>query len=362
MSGSKVVDRRSGSRVDGGLRAGRPTMQDVARLAGVSPKTVSRVLNMESAVSRPLEERVEKAVATLGYRLNSTARSLRTGVDSSSIGLVIADLLNPFYAHVAKAVETVADRHGCMVVIASSGEDPKREQSLVLAMLARPVDGVIVVPAGQDHRYLEGPRRLGAAVVFVDRPPSRITADAVVLDNLGGSRLAVEHLIAQGHRRIGFVGDSATLSTLKERLTGYSEALAGAGIAYDPELVKLGSRRVELAEAAATQLLGSDDPPTAIFAENNRNCVGVIRAVWRAQRPVAVAAFDDLELADELRLPLTLVTYDAEEIGRTAAETLFARLGGDSRPPSRIVIPTRLVIHGRPLTGAQVRDGGTTTS
>jgi len=328
-----------------GSAADRPTMHDVATLAGVSLKTVSRVVNREANVNEERRRRVEDAVARLGYRPNSAARSLRTGRGMGSIGLVIADLANPFYAAIAKAVEAVADRHRTMLVIGSSAEDPRRERQLATDLLRHPVDGLILVAAGDDQHYLEAERRLGAPIVFVDRPGGRIDADAVVLDNAGGTRAGVEHLIALGHRRIGFVGDTGSLYTARERLEGYRQALAGAGIAYDPSLVRAGSPRADLAEASARQLLDAGDV-TAIFAENNRNSIGVLRAVRASGRQVAIVGFDDFELADMLPMPVTVVWYDPGELGRVAAELLFSRLAGDSRPPQRIVLQTRLARRG----------------
>ncbi|HEU6439746.1 MAG TPA: LacI family DNA-binding transcriptional regulator [Terriglobales bacterium] len=327
-------------------RPAQATMHDVAAAAHVSLKTVSRVVNRESGVRPETQKRVEDAIASLGFRRNVAARSLRTGHRVVSIGLVVADLVNPFYSSVAKAVEAVAIRHNAVVIIGSSGENATRERELVINLLHRPVDGLIVVPAGGDHLYLEPERRLGAQVVFLDRSGGNIEADAVVLDNLGGAKRAVDHLIRRGHRRVGFVGDSATVRTAVDRLEGYKAALAEAGITYDPELVRLGSSAVEKAETAAGQLLALEDPATAIFAGNNRQCVGVLRAIRAAHRPTAVVGFDDFELADLLPIPVSVIAYDPAELGRAAAELLFSRMAGDARPPQRIVIPTRLIQRG----------------
>jgi LacI family transcriptional regulator len=321
-------------------------MRDVAEAAAVSLKTVSRVVNLETGVRPELARRVEEAIAALGFRRNVAARSLRTGRRIGSIGLIVADLMNPFYSSVAKAVEGVAARHGDVIIIGSSGEDAARERELVTNLLHRPVDGLIVVPAGNDHRYLEPERRMGAQIVFLDRGGGRIDADAVVLNNSGGARLGVEHLIRRGHRRIGFVGDSVGVRTAGERLDGYRDALAAAGITYDPDLVRLGSPAVELAETATRELLALEDPATAFFAANNRQCIGVLRAIRSAGRPIAVVGFDDFELADLLAVPVSVIAYDPAELGRAASELLFSRMAGDARPPQRIVIPTRLIQRG----------------
>lgn len=321
-------------------------MRDVAERAGVSVKTVSRVFNRAPNVRPDVSERVESAVASLGFRRNIVAKNLRTGLTTSSIGLVIADLRNPFYAAIAMGVEAVANRHLATMTIGSSGEDPVREGQIVTELLDRHVDGLIVVPTGGDHGYLEPQRRLGVHIVFVDRPAAGIEADAVVLDNVGGARRATQHLLGLGHRRIGFVGDAEILQTAQERLAGYRMALDEAGVAFDPALVRFGSPRSELAEVAARQLLSGDDPPTAIFAENNRNCIGVIRVLRSLDRHVGLVGFDDFELADLLAVPVTVVGYDPAELGRAGAELLFSRMGGDVRPPQRIVIPTRLIVRG----------------
>jgi LacI family transcriptional regulator len=324
----------------------RPTMQDVADLAGVSLKTVSRIFNHEPNVRPDVRRRVEVAVISLGFRRNMVAKNLRSGHPTSRVGLVIADLLNPFYAAIATAVEAVANRHLATLIIGSSAEDVVREEHIVTDLLEGHVDGLIVVPTGGDHSYLEPQRRLGVHVVFVDRPATGIDADAVVLDNVNGARWATRHLLNLGHTRIGFVGDSEILTTAQERLAGYRLALDDAGVDFDPALVRFGAPRTELAEIAARQLLASEDPPSAIFAENNRSCIGVIRALRSIDRQVGLVGFDDFELADLLAVPVTVMGYDPGELGRAGAELLFARMGGDIRPPQRIVIPTRLIVRG----------------
>jgi len=346
LPGPAGVPRVRRSVPGGGESGGRVTMRDVAVVAGVSLKTVSRVVNDEPGVRPEVRERVVNAVASLGFRRNGVARSLRAGQGIGSIGLIVADLMNPFYSAVAKAVEQVANRHNTAVVIGSSGEDAGRERELTMSLVHRPVDGLIVVPVGHDHRYLEPEMRMGMPVVFFDREASQIRADAVVLDNVGGANRAIDHLLRRGHRRIGFVGDLETIRTAAERLEGYRVALAEAGVPYDPELVVMGAHVAEEAEPAAAHLLGLSNPPTAIFAANNRICVGTLRAVRLSGRAVAVIGFDDFELADLLPIPVTVVAYDAGEIGRMAGELLFSRLGGDARPPQKITIPTRLVARG----------------
>ena len=322
----------------------RPTMVDVARVAGVSVKTVSRVINHEPGVRPETGVRVRDAVEALGYRANDIARNLRRGRASASIGLTIEDVRNPFYSSIAKAVEGVARGHGYVVIIANSDEDPAAERTAVGTLLERRVGGLLMVPAGRDHSYLRGEVRLGTPIVFIDRPADSIEADEVLLDNAGGARQATEHLLAQGHRRIGVVGDPPTISTIAERLAGYQASLEGAGVPIDESLIRVGVHDVRLGEAAVRELLAMEDPPTAIFATNNRACIGALHALRATGARAALVGFDDFELADLLET--TVVRHDPSELGRRAAEILFARLAGDTGPPQRIVLPTRLVARG----------------
>jgi LacI family transcriptional regulator len=321
-------------------------MSDVAAAARVSLKTVSRVVNAEPGVRPETAGRVQNAISALGYRRNDMARALRQGRVSRSLGLVIEDVANPFYAAITRGVEEVAWREGLLVIAGSSAEDPERERRLVLTLCERRVDGLLIVPAGHDHRYLLPELRHGTPAVYIDRPPGRITADAVLLDNVGGARAAVEHLLGYGHRRIGMIGDEATIFTAVERLEGYRRAVEAAEIPYDDALVRLGAHDVAAAEAATRELFSLPDPPTALFAGNNRSTVGALRALSSSRRRVALVGFDDFELAELLPLPVTVVAYDPVALGRQAAELLCKRLAGDRRRSERIVVPTTLVARG----------------
>src|SRR5829696_5572998 len=244
------------------LSSERPTMRDVAERAGVSLKTVSRVINAEAGVTPATAERVTAAIAELGFERNDLAASLRHGRSSSTLGLVIEDVANPFYSAIAQAVEAAARDRGFLLITASAREDAERERELVSALLRRRVDALLIVPAGPDHRYIA----TSARTVFLDRPPRGVAADTVLLDNVGGARRAVEHLIAHGHERIACVADAAELHTAGERLRGYRAALEAAGLPEDPALVVSGNRDAVAAQAAVEHLLGmpSKRRPTAV--------------------------------------------------------------------------------------------------
>jgi LacI family transcriptional regulator len=324
----------------------RPTMSDVARAAGVSLKTVSRVVNREPGVSPKVCERVAAAIEELGFRRNETARALRQGQVTRTLGLVIEDMANPFYFGIMRGVEEAARRRGLLVIAASSDESGERERELTLALCERRVDGLILVPAADDHAYLVPEMRLGVRVVFLDRPPRGIEADTVLVDNVGGADAATSHLLEQGHRRVAMVGDTPTLYTAVQRLEGYRQALERYGVPFDERLVRLGRHDVAAAERAAEELLSLADPPTAVFAGNNRSTIGVLRASARDGRRIALVGFDDFELAELLPVPVTVVAADSVELGRWAADLLLERLDGGDGHPKTVVLPTTLVRRG----------------
>jgi LacI family transcriptional regulator len=331
------------------------TMRDVAARLGVSPMTVSRALRGRPGIGEQTRRRVLAEVAKLGYRPNKAARGLRSGGPNELIGLVVTNLANPFYSQLAVGVEEVAVSYGARVVLGSTGEDPATEREVVADLTSRGVDGLVVVPAGYDHQHLGAVRRTGTPVVLAASPPMGIDADCVLVDDFGGTRAACRRLIARGHRRIGFLGLPASLWTGSERFRGYAVALEEAGIEVDERYVSRHRGDIALAEKAAREMLDLPEPPTALLTANNRNTVGALRALrGPAGHGVAVAGFDDIELADMLQLPLSVVSYDPVEVGRAAARLLYEHLealpagaGTPARalPPRRVIIPTTLVDH-----------------
>ena len=340
-------DSTDGRRVPPSAR--RPTMREVAALAEVSLSTVSRVVNGSPPVAPELARRVEQAVAILGYRHDQIAGSLRrANRASATVGLVFEDVANPFFSLIHRAVEDVAAPRSVLTLAGSSDEDPVRERELTEGLLARRVDGLIVVPTPGDHSFLERDVAAGVALVFVDRPPEGVDADSVVSANFEGARAAVSHLIAHGHRRIGFVGDQPDIYTAAERLRGFRAALAEHGIAEDPDLIGHPSFRATDAEAVTAQLLESAAPPTALFSAQNLITVGAMRTVHRLglQRSIAFVGFDDLPLADVLDPGITVVEQDAYGIGRQAAELMFSRMDGYHGPSRHVTLATPLIQRG----------------
>jgi len=322
-------------------------MKDVATRAGVGLKTVSRVVNGEPGVTSATVDRVRAAIAELGFRRNDSARILRKG-RTASIGLLLEDLGDPFYSALGRAVEEVARDHDSLLFTGSSAEDPEREEELALAFCARRVDGLLVIPAGTDHRYLLPEMRAGTAVVFADRPAGRVAADTVLTDNAGGARTGVAHLIAHGLRRIGFLGDRPQIHTAGERLRGYREAMAEAGLPVADRWVAMGPTEPARVAAALDAMTGGDDPVSAVFAGNNRITVGVLRRLADVplDRRPALVGFDDLELADMVTPGVSVVAQDPARMGREAARLLFRRLDGDPTAPRTLHLDARLIPRG----------------
>lgn len=324
-------------------------MHDVARVAGVSLSTVSRVVNRDPRVGRELAARVRAAVEELGYRRDLTASSLRRADRASAlIGLVFDDLANPFFAALHRGVEDVARQRGVFTMAGSSDDAPEREVELAEAFAVRGVDGMIIAPVGHDHSHLARDHKVGMAVVFVDRPASGLDADTVIVDNAGGARRGVEHLLSFGHRRVGYLGDRHQIASSSERLRGYRAALAAAGVKFDPTLVRLEVRGSSIAAAEVQALLSLQDPPTAIFTAQNLITVGAVRALTRLglEYEIALVGFDDVDLADAVKPGLSVVAQDPAQLGRTAASLLFARIEGDDAPPRVVTEPTRLIVRG----------------
>lgn len=330
-------------------RMGRATMRDVAALAGVSLKTVSRVVNHEAGVSEDLRERVAQAVGRLDYTHNLSASNLRrrhgrTGV----VGALVQDVSNTFSVGLLRALEDAARERHCVVLAASLDEEAHRERALVADLVARRVDGLILMPSTLDQSYLASEVRAGLPTVFVDRTPSGIDADSVVTENRRGARAAVKHLISHGHTRIAVLSDLVAISTSADRMEGFEAAMRSAGARIDPRIVAADLRTSEDAQAALTTMLTGDDPPTAVFAGRNILSVGAIRALRSLDlsHRVALVGFDDFPLADLMTPALTVIRQDVRSIGRQAAELLFARIEGDRSPPRHVVSIPVLVTRG----------------
>lgn len=324
-------------------------MRDVAERAGVGIKTVSRVVNDEANVSPAMAERVRRAAAELKYQPNLAAGNLRRADKRSlSIGLILANVANPFDAAVHRGVEDVANAHRVAVFSASTDENTDRERSLNTTFTSRRVDGLIIISSSPEHSFLTEDLEAGMSIVFVDRPPVGIEVDSVLVDNFGGAVQAVDHLVAHGHRRIAYLGDRTTLWTAKERRAGFLSALEKAGIPERdaPTIDNLSNEYV--AEAAVRSLLEASEPPTALFTSQNLVTIGAIHALRSLglENDIALIGFDDLPLADLLQPGVTVIAQDPLQTGKLAAERIFDRINGAEGPAQRITVPTRFLVRG----------------
>jgi LacI family transcriptional regulator len=335
------------------------TVHDVARRAGVSTSTVSHVVNNTRFVSDELRKRVLSAMHELEYTPNAAARmlSLRR---SHTIGVIVSDIRNPFFASVARGVEDVAQEQGYTLVLCNSDENALRETACLNALETRAVDGVLLASAGVADEHLARLVRAGYPIVLVDRDLPELGAPAVLLNNEGAAYSAVWHLITRGHKRIAMLSGRAAISTTTERVAGYRRALNEARIEVDDRLIVSGASTSEGGAIAANAVLDLDEPPSAIFSGNNLMSIGAVQTIVNrgllVPDDMALVGFDDFPFpwSDAFRPRLTTVAQPTYELGRRAAELLVQRLKGSrSASAERVVLDGKLVV--RESSGALPR-------
>lgn len=323
----------------------RATLDDVARLAGVSAKTVSRVFNQRELVGAETAERVQAAAQRLRFRPNTLAQGLRRGGGTNTVGFVMGEFGNPFYYKVAQGLEREFAAHGYRLLVATTDDSPDGEARVADALLAQRVEALLIIPASRDQSYLDGERQLGTPVVSIDRPAQNLTADAVVLENRSVVHEATRRLLALGHRRVGYVCNPADVHTQVERVDGYRAAMAAAGITDTRRWERLDDDRGVPAETAVRELLAGEDRPTAIITGNNRVTIGALRALRALDdERTALIGFDDFDTADVLGV--TVISYDPIELGRAAARLALERLDEPAGLPRRVELPTWIVERG----------------
>ncbi len=322
----------------------RATLADVARLAGVSAKTVSRVMSGSTNVSPDTRQEVLAAARRLRFRPNDIASSLRRGSVTTSVGFVIGDLTNPFYFSVAAGIERELAAQGLIMILAATDEDPGTEERVVGTLLKQRVRALIMVPIAGDQSYLDGERQLGTPLVFVDRPPNNLAGDTVTLDNQPGTAEAVRSLTAIGHRKIAFVCRPGGLYTHQQRLAGYRQAMGEVGVRDTSAWERMEELDGPTEEESVRELISLADPPTAIIAGNNKASAGALRALGDRRDEFAFIGFDDFDFADTAGL--TVIAHDAVELGRQAARLALERLDNPNGPARTIHIPTLLVPRG----------------
>ncbi|MFB9375344.1 LacI family DNA-binding transcriptional regulator [Kineococcus gynurae] len=320
--------------------AGRASIKDVAAAAGVSIKTVSRVVNGVSTVDAGMRERVEQAVRDLHYVPNSTARSLKSGA-GNTIGVIVDSIDDVFFSSLISAIEESALSAGLGVVIGSTGHDPDRERDQVLRMTAQNVRGIILAPVSDRLDALE-PYRPVLPVVAVDRKLA--DRDSVTIDDHGAARSAVAELLAAGHRRIALLGWDPDFSTSQDRRRGYEDALREKGIEVDPDLVPLVPYRDPRPTQALRSVLDLTAPPTALFLGNARLAAGAIAATHTLGRTdLALISFGDFLLADSVDPSVSCIDQDPYEIGELALRRLLELLEDPQSPARQHIVPTAFI-------------------
>lgn len=323
------------------------TIKDVARRAGVSTATVSRVLNEHPSIAQEARQKVHDAIEELGYRPNAIARSLRM-TTTSTIGLVVGSINNPYFAELARAVEDEARANGYAVITGNADERPEQQDHYVGTLLERRVDGLLIVPTADGSPLVRDAVRRGDHVVLVDRDIPDLDAPAVRVDGRRAVYDLVDHLVGLGHRRIGLIAGPQTTSTGRERLRTFVAALSGHGLPYLSERVQVRDFSHDSGVAAARDLLELRDPPTAVFATGNPLGVGALQEFrardLRIPEDIGLAVFDDLPWFSLLDPPVTAIEQPTRLLGRAAVHALLARMRGEAfNPPA---LHARLLVRG----------------
>lgn len=321
-----------------------PTIADVARAAGVSTATVSRVLNGNTEVNAVLAGRVRAAVSQLAYRPSRIARSLRTR-RTSIWAMIISDIRNPFFTDMVRGVEDVAYANGYSLVLCNAEEDPAKEADYLQLALAEHMAGVILTPTSATTDVTPLLER-GVALVTVDRKLPGGQVDRVLIDNAGGAEMAVSHLVDHGYWRIGCISGRTEVSTGSERLEGYKAGLRAHGIRVSRKLIAYGDFRESGGKAAMDELLARPERPDAVFVANNLMTLGALEAIaeagLRVPDDIAVVGFDDVAWAALLRPSLTTIAQPTYEVGAETARMLLQRLGGYAGPARELMLSPAL--------------------
>lgn len=344
----------------------RLTIRDIAREAGVSINTVSRALNDKPDISVETKERVLETVKRLGYRPNRLARGLRSN-KTGTIGVIVADIANPYFAALVKGVEKAAKEHNYSIILQDTDENYEKEREAVRTILAEQVDGLLITPVQTGKETIIELQESGLPFVLLGRWFDELEADYVATDDIQGGFLATEHLIKQGHERIALLGGPPYISSAKERFQGYKKALDQYGIELDEGLVRSGAITMKDGYTIAKALLSTKPRPTAIFAYSDFVALGIVKAIrevgLKIPGDIAIVGYDDIEFSSCLEVPLTTVRIPKREIGRQAVEILLERMiKADSASQFRKVkLEVELIIResttGRGTRG-EVRAGG----
>lgn len=325
-----------------------PTINDVAKNAGVSITTVSYVLTGKRFVSDDLQERVRRAMKEIGYRPNNLARSLRSG-KTDTIGLVIPDSSNLFFAEISRSVEDIGFDNQYTVFLCNSDDNPIKQSKYLDVLIAKQVDGIVFISVSNDKSDLDKLAEANIPFVIVDRDESESNSDTVQVDNFEGGRIAVEKLFSLGHRKIACITGPSTATLSADRYHGYLKVLEENGIPANSAYVIPGDFRFKGGEEAMTRLLNLPDPPTAVFICNDMMAIGAIRAVntfgLKVPDDISIIGFDNSPIAEAITPALSTVAQPINQIAEKAMKILFQRMQGNSEGfPLRITLKPELIM------------------
>lgn len=326
------------------------TIKDVAAEAKVSPATAARALNNYGYVGGEAIERVKKAAKKIGYRHNRIAQALRRG-DLPLIGFIPGDIQNPFFTQIAHDLDKNLRQHGYNLLIASSEENVGQERDLIESLRSLNLRGFIVAPTkASDTRHIQSIVEDGTPCVMIDRFVENVKCDSILVDNMGGASEAIDHLIANGHQRIAFLGDETHIYTAQERLAGYKHSLKLHGITIEEQLIETSSPTIKHAIDATVRLFSRTPAPTAIFTVDSLITTGALIALRDmglvVPDNVSLIGFDDFDLATFTDPQVTVVAQPIEKFGPLAAEILLKRIDGDTSLSLSKKFATKLIIRG----------------
>ena len=325
-----------------------PKVIDIANLAHVSSATVSRVLNNKSYVSAKSRQKVLVAIEELGYEPNILARSLRLN-KTHTIGVLVSDISNPFFAELVRGVEDIASANGYSLILCNSDEKTNKENQYLSLLRSKRVDGIIFSPSGKTHSEVRSTIKIGIPVVLVDRKIDNLDIDSILVENIEGMRIAVKHLASHGYKRIAIITGPQTSTTGEERLEGYMRGISDNNLSYAEELVMRADYSYEGAITATRQLMDLSTRPEAILVSNNLMTIGALTALSEIgveiPKDIAIIGFDDMPWSPLLTPPLTVVSQPAYEMGNLSANILLSRISDSNEsPPLKIRLGTELII------------------
>jgi LacI family transcriptional regulator len=325
----------------------KPTIYDVAREAGVSIATVSKVINGTGRISAETRRKVAKIMQQLDYQPSVVASAL-TGKSTFTIGLLIPDLANPFFAEMARSIEDRGHELGFNLVICSTDNNPEREALYITLLKQKRVDGIIIATGISNEALLKNLVKQKVPIALIARDMPALAADSVLVDDFIGGYQATSHLIGLGHRKIAVISEHLGLMSSKERVRGYRHALEEAGIPYDESMVCVSDFTVEGGRRCTKALLQSDRPPTAVFACNDLLAIGAVQAARESglviPRDMSVVGFDNTVLATIIDPPLTTVAQPIQQMGRQVMDLLVQEIRKEKRVKQRAILLPELIV------------------